>query len=323
MGKRDRFGTPVSGRSAAVPGLEKQVGLFLNTVPVRVALNPAWSLWEQLPAIQERHIALMEHDGLGLSELQAMAGGGALFDTLLVVENYPDSGCESLDLGGIRVSGVHNRGYSHYPLALLVLPGRELTLLVENRGAVPDATALAERVRGLLTTLIRHPGTPVAALPTLTEGERRHLAAVNATARAVPRTTLRDLLAEQAARTPDALALVDEWESLTFRNVRGRVTALAKRLRALGVRPGDVVAVGGAPPPPPPPSDPAGILGGGGPSSPPPPPPPRGGGPPLAAAPPPAGGGAQWAPPPRLRRLWMPVLTPRPPSGGASRKVST
>ncbi|GAA4257550.1 amino acid adenylation domain-containing protein [Azospirillum formosense] len=238
------FGTPVSGRSAAVPGLEEQVGLFLNTVPVRVALDPARPLWEQLPAVQERHIALMEHDGLGLSELQAMAGGGALFDTLLVVENYPDSGYDALDLGGVRVSGVHNRGYSHYPLALLVLPGRELTLLVENRGAVPGAAALAERVRGLLSTLARHPETPVAALPTLTETERRHFAAVNATARAVPRTTLRDLLAEQAARTPDALALVDDWESLTFREVRRRVTALARRLRALGVRPGDVVAVG-------------------------------------------------------------------------------
>ncbi|CAO3456797.1 Enterobactin synthetase component F, serine activating enzyme (EC 2.7.7.-) [Azospirillum argentinense] len=238
------FGTPVSGRSAAVPGVEEQVGLFLNTLPVRVALDPARSLWEQLPAVQERHIALMEHDGLGLSELQSMAGGAALFDTLLVVENYPDSGYEALDLGGVRVCGVHNRGYSHYPLALLVLPGRELTLLVENRGAVPDAAALAERVRGLLTTLVRHPKTPVAALPTLTEEERRHLAAVNATTRAVPRTTLRDLLVAQAARTQDALALVDERESLTFRAMRRRVTALAGRLRALGVRPGDVVAVG-------------------------------------------------------------------------------
>ncbi|TWA72710.1 amino acid adenylation domain-containing protein [Azospirillum brasilense] len=238
------FGTPVSGRSSAVPGVGEQVGLFLNTLPVRVALDPARPLWEQLPAVQERHIALMEHDGLGLSELQAMAGGAALFDTLLVVENYPDSGCESLDLGGVRVSGVHNRGYSHYPLALLVLPGRELTLLVENRGAVPDTATLAERVRNLLSALARHPETPVAALPTLTEGERRHLAAVNATARTVPRTTLRDLLAMQAAHTPDAPALVDERESLTFCTVGRRVTALAGRLRALGVRPGDVVAVG-------------------------------------------------------------------------------
>ncbi|PWC38162.1 non-ribosomal peptide synthetase [Azospirillum sp. TSO22-1] len=238
------FGTPVSGRSATVAGLEEQVGLFLNTLPVRVALDPAQQLWSQLPAVQDRHIALMEHDGLGLSDLQGLAGGATLFDTLLVVENYPDSDYDALDLGGVRVAGVHNRGYSHYPLALLVLPGRELTLLVENRGAVPDARALAERVRGLLETLVRRPETPVAAIPLLTDAERSRLMAVNATARIVPPETLRSLLAAQALRTPDAVALVDEREALTFRQVRRRVAHLAGRLRAMGVRPGDVVAVG-------------------------------------------------------------------------------
>ena len=238
------FGTPVSGRSGTVAGIGEQVGLFLNTLPVRVALDPARPLWPQLPAIQERHIALMEHDGLGLSDLQALAGGAALFDTLLVVENYPDSDYDDLDLGGVRVAGVHNRGYSHYPLALLALPGRELTLLVENRGAVPDARALAERVRGLLEALARRPERPVAAMTTLTEGEQALLAAVNGTARAVPSTTLCDLLRDQARRTPDAVALVDDRESLTFREVRRRVARLAGQLRAMGVRTGDVVAVG-------------------------------------------------------------------------------
>ncbi|NYZ13642.1 amino acid adenylation domain-containing protein [Azospirillum sp. RWY-5-1] len=238
------FGTPVSGRSGAVVGLAEQVGLFLNTLPVRVALDPARPLWVQVPAIQDRHIGLMEHDGLGLSDLQALAGGGALFDTLLVVENYPDSGLDAIDSGGLRVAGVHNRGYSHYPLALLVLPGRELTLLVENRGAVPDARALAERVRGLLEALVQLPDTPVAALPLLTDGEQRHLAAVNDTARRIPGETLRGLLAAQAQRSPDAVALVDGRERLSFCQVRRRVAHLAGRLRAMGVRTGDVVAVG-------------------------------------------------------------------------------
>ncbi|CAO3429843.1 amino acid adenylation domain-containing protein [Azospirillum endophyticum] len=238
------FGTPVAGRSAAVAGIEEQVGLFLNTLPVRVTLDPARPLWTQLPAIQDRHIALMEHDGLGLSDLQALAGGATLFDTLLVVENYPDSAYDRLDLGGLRIAGIHNRGYSHYPLALLVLPGRELTLLVENRGAVPDARALAERVRGVLETLVRQPDTAVAALPLLTAGDRRLLAAVNDTAQVVPPATLRSLLIAQAQRTPSAVALVDGTESLSFDAVRQRVTRLAGRLRAMGVRAGDVVAVG-------------------------------------------------------------------------------
>ncbi|SMH47323.1 non-ribosomal peptide synthetase [Azospirillum agricola] len=238
------FGTPLSGRSGAVAGIAEQVGLLLNTVPVRVRLDPAAPLWPQVAGIQDRHVELMEHDGLGLAEIQALAGGGPLFDTLLVVENYPDSDYLGLDLDGVAITGIHNRGYSHYPLALLVLPGRELTLLVENRGAVADPHALAKRILGVLEALATQPETPVAALPLWTAAERGLVAAVNATARPVPPLTLRDALAAQAARTPDALALIDDTHRLTFREVRQQVTHLASRLRAMGVRTGDVVAVG-------------------------------------------------------------------------------
>lgn len=238
------FGTPVSGRSGEIDGIAEQVGLFLNTVPVRVRLRPDASLWSQMEEIQRRHIALMEHDGLGLGDIQALAGGVPLFDSLLVVENYPDSDYLGLDLAGVAIRGIHNRGYSHYPLALLVLPGAELTLLVENRGAVPDPRGLAERVLGLLETLAAEPETPVAALPLQTGEERRFLATVNDTAWPLPVQTLRDTLTAQAARTPDAVALTDENHSLTFRAVRRQVTHLAARLRAMGVRTGDVVAVG-------------------------------------------------------------------------------
>ncbi|MGF7176923.1 non-ribosomal peptide synthetase [Azospirillum doebereinerae] len=238
------FGTPISGRSGAVEGIAEQVGLFLNTIPVRVRLRPETSLWAQMPAMQDRHIELMENDGLGLGDIQALAGGATLFDSLLVVENYPDSDYLGHDLDGVAVRGIHNRGYSHYPLALLVLPGEELTLLVENRGALPDPRRLADRLLGLLTGLIEQPERPVAAIPLQTDEERRFLAAVNDTARALPAVTLRDTLVAQAARTPDAVALIDAEHSLTFRAVRHQVADLARRLRAAGVRPGDVVAVG-------------------------------------------------------------------------------
>ncbi|MCW2246590.1 amino acid adenylation domain-containing protein [Azospirillum fermentarium] len=237
------FGTPVSGRSGAIDGIGDQVGLFLNTIPVRVPLLPGLSLWDQMPAIQDRHIERMEHDGLGLGEIQALAGGAALFDTLLVVENYPDSGYLDRDIGGLRVREIHNRGYSHYPLALLVLPGDELTLLVENRGAVADAPALAERVRGLLSTLLREPERPVAALPLVTDDEVRLLESVNATRHPLPPLTLRDALRVQAVRTPDAVALTGDGHTLTFAEVRQQVRHLAHRLRGMGVGPGAVVAV--------------------------------------------------------------------------------
>lgn len=237
------FGTPVSGRAAQVPGIEAQVGLFLNTVPVRVRLEAGASLWDQMEAMQSRHARLMEHDGLGLGEIQEAAGSGALFDTLLVVENYPDSDYLDQDVAGLRLADIRNRGYSHYPLALLVLPGAALTLLVENRGALADAGAFARRIAGLLEALAAAPGLPLAALPMASAEDIAFMASINATERPLPALTLRDLLVAQAARTPEALALTDAAATLTFREVRHQVLRLAGDLRAAGVVPGAVVAV--------------------------------------------------------------------------------
>ncbi|MCF3639292.1 amino acid adenylation domain-containing protein [Rhizobium sp. TRM95111] len=237
------FGTPVAGRSAPIDGIGNQIGLFLNTIPVRVDLRPDVSLWAQAETIQTRHAVLMEHDALGLAEIQTMAGGKPLFDTLLVVENYPDSDYLGLDIDGLAVTGIHNRGYSHYPLALLVLPGRELTLLIESRGAVDDAQAVAERVAALLEALILDPEQPVATLPVRSARDRALVTTVNATDQTLPSLTLRDLLLAQAGRTPDAVALQDETGTLTFREVRRQALHLAARLRRQGVCTGDIVAV--------------------------------------------------------------------------------
>ncbi len=238
------FGTPVSGRSEAIDGIGDQVGLFLNTVPVDVQLDPTQPLWPQLDALQQRHAERMAHDGLGLAEIQRLAGG-PLFDTLLVVENYPDSDYLTEPLPGpLRVTDVHNRGTSHYPLALLVLPGDGgLTLLLEDRGAGPDGAALLERLSTWLELLLTQPATPLHRLPLQTAGEARFVAAVNATARALPERTLRSWLAEQAGRTPDAPALIDDGHRLSYAEVRQQVLALAARLQAAGAGPGRIVAV--------------------------------------------------------------------------------
>ncbi|WUR15612.1 amino acid adenylation domain-containing protein [[Empedobacter] haloabium] len=242
------FGTPVAGRSAPVDGIGEQVGLFLNTVPVRVRLEAHVPLWPQLAALQHQHAQLQEHDGLGLAEIQRAAGGATLFDTLLVVENYPDNSYLAQALPGtdgqpLRAGEVHNRGYSHYPLALLVLPGDAITLLVENRGALADADALAARVLQLLRTALATPELPLARYPLLTAAETRMLDAVNATAHPLPPATLRSALAAQAERTPRAPALCDAEHALDYGQLRQQVRVLAGQLAAQGVGPGDIVAV--------------------------------------------------------------------------------
>src|SRR6476646_8630654 len=83
------FGVTVAGRPPEVAGIENMVGLFINTLPLRVQLPPGTALLELLRQVQASQSRLMEHQHLGLAEVQGLAGLGELFDTLVVFENYP------------------------------------------------------------------------------------------------------------------------------------------------------------------------------------------------------------------------------------------
>ncbi|MEN3810128.1 amino acid adenylation domain-containing protein [Chromobacterium piscinae] len=239
------FGSPVSGRFSPVDGVDEHIGLFSNTIPVRVVLRPDATLWDQLADLQARQIRLLEHDGLGLAEIQRLAGAATLFDTLLVVENYPDQDMQSRDYHCARIASLRNRGHTHYPLTVLALPGDRLRLLIEYRDLVKQPQQLAERMLALLEHLAYQPELPWSAFNPLTGSERELIEQVNATATAtvIPETTLPSLLEAQAARTPDAPALLDEARALSYAETRAQVAHLAGRLADAGVKPGDIVAV--------------------------------------------------------------------------------
>lgn len=238
------FGAPVSGRSEAEAGLDEHVGLFTNTLPVRVRLRPDLPLVDQLSALQGRQIALMEHDGLGLGEIQRLAGVSTLFDTLLVVENYPDDArLYAGDFAGLRLVRARNRGYTHYPLTLMALPGRMLELRLEYREGVAAPERLARRVLQLLEQLVDAPDAPLAALAIVTPDERATIVAANETRVATPPSTLCELLEAQARRTPHAPALIDADNALSYAQVRRQVARLASRLAEAGIGRGDRVAV--------------------------------------------------------------------------------
>ena len=83
------FGVTVAGRPPEIAGIESMVGLFINTLPLRVRLPADKPLIALLRELQERQSQLMAHQHLGLAEIQGLAGLGELFDTLVVFENYP------------------------------------------------------------------------------------------------------------------------------------------------------------------------------------------------------------------------------------------
>ncbi|HEY6788907.1 MAG TPA: amino acid adenylation domain-containing protein, partial [Trebonia sp.] len=245
------FGATVSGRPAELDGVEHMVGLFINTVPRRARLRPGSPLADLLATMQRDRARLLAHEHLGLPEILRTAGGGELFDSLVVVENYPPGPAGpggDAGPGGLRVAGVTVTEATHYPLTLSAEPGLAgsggpLRLRLAYDGArVPDSTAraLLDRVTEVLASAPRLAGTTLRQLP-------RAAAAAGSGARGehqrVPWPTVLAAFEEQARRHPGAVAVASADQRLSYRDLAARAATLASHLARHGVGPGSVVAI--------------------------------------------------------------------------------
>ncbi len=241
------FGAPVAGRDSAIPGIADEPGLFLSTLPVRLQINPQQNLWQQLGLWQQQHLRSMEHDNLPLAEILRVSQLGEGFDTLLVVENYPDHDYLHKNLGqgetAVRINQVTNRGYSHYPLALLVLPGQTWDLLLESRVPGLDGDQLLRRLSFLLEQALRLADQPLLSWQWCMPDEVNWLASLNQTAMPVSARHLPELLLCQRLATPDAPALSDANAQLSYLQMHEQVQTLAYQLHSAGVQSGAVVAI--------------------------------------------------------------------------------
>ena len=161
----------MAGRPAELAGVENMVGLFINTLPLRMKLAPDQPLSELMRQIQSSGSDLMAHGTLGLSEIQQIAGVGELFDTLMVFENYPvDRQALAAEARGIRLGRVSGHDATHYPLSLMVRPGDELQLRLDYRPDLFDASSIAvlsERLIRLLSAAAAAPQRPIGSLSIL------------------------------------------------------------------------------------------------------------------------------------------------------------
>ncbi|MGW7535471.1 non-ribosomal peptide synthase/polyketide synthase [Amycolatopsis sp. NPDC054798] len=234
------FGATVSGRPAELPGADDIPGIFINTLPVRVRLDGARGVSDWLRDLQAAQAESRRFGHVGLTKLQAWSGGGSLFDSIVVFENYPID--EVSELRDVRAAER-----TSYPLGVVAYPGRRLSLILTHDPArIGDAAAarLAAHLEALVRGMIAAPHEPVSRVPMLSDAEIADLLAErNATARPVPEAAVPELFEAQARRTPDAVALVTDDEQITYRELDVRANRLAHRLLATGVQKEDRVAV--------------------------------------------------------------------------------
>ncbi|MFC9255606.1 amino acid adenylation domain-containing protein, partial [Amycolatopsis thailandensis] len=248
-GRRDVvFGCPVSGRPADVPGVERMIGQLGSTIPVRVRFDAADTASTVLERVHTESVRLTDHHHTGLPDIQRAAGVGDLFDTMLVMENFPLSSRARTSLApGLDLVGVDITDATHYPLTVIVLPGDEFTV---GLGYQPQAFTRDEAesygrwLRAVLHEIVADPARPVSRLRALDADEERAMLRLGEGPE--PRRERGGMLAEfgrWVRETPDAEAVVCRDRSLTYAELDRRANRLANTLIDAGVKPQDPVAV--------------------------------------------------------------------------------
>ncbi|MFD5570648.1 non-ribosomal peptide synthetase [Streptomyces cadmiisoli] len=249
------FGGSVAGRPPEIPGVDRMIGLFTNTVPVRVRVRPQEALTDLLRRVQDEQSELLAHQHTALADIQRDAGGD-LFDTMTTVENYPDAG-QLLNAGAaasvghaeaLRLTGATVDDATHYALSLTVVPGTRLLLRLEYRPdlcSAAEAGSIAARLRSVVAGVTGTPDAPVGRLALADAAERTALLA-RAAGPVLPGGPVEgpaELVARWAAAAGDRTAVTDGDTVLGYAELDRRADRLARLLVARGAGPDTVVAL--------------------------------------------------------------------------------
>ncbi|MFJ2961370.1 amino acid adenylation domain-containing protein [Streptomyces collinus] len=229
------FGVTVSGRDGE--GLSGIVGVLLNTVPMWTRARPDDTVRAYLSAVQAARVEAMEHEHLGLGEIQRASGHDTLFDNLFVLQNFLDMDAFAEMNARHGITAVKADDSTHYPFTWVVTPGDRLTVKLEYRdGDTGNARRLLDDYLSVLEDVARATG-PVGALPGLgpvpEPGERTD----------VGTDTVVDRFDQAADRDPQRVALVAHGATMTFAELRDRSRALAGVLAARGIGPETTVGL--------------------------------------------------------------------------------
>ncbi|KXU82829.1 hypothetical protein CR51_42505 [Caballeronia megalochromosomata] len=244
------FGTVLLGRMQGGEGADRVLGMFINTLPIRVRLHEV-SVGD---AVRHTHAALstlLHHEHASLALAQRCSGVAAPLPLFSALLNYRHGRASAKAEDAHTASGVsvlHGDERTNYPLLLSVNDfGDDFELVVQA-----DTRVDASRVAGymdctldaLALALAQSPSLPVRALEMLPLAEReRLLVKRNETATEAPETTVMALFEAQVEKSPGAVAVIHEADLLTYGELNARANQLAHHLIAAGVRPDDRVAI--------------------------------------------------------------------------------
>lgn len=237
------FGATVSGRPATLAGVESMVGLFINTLPVRMQVLPKTDLVSWLQQLQAYQSEMRSYEYSPLVQVQGwseMPRGVPLFESIVVFENYPIETSLNQQDGNLNFSDARGFEQTNYPLTLVVAPGLELSLRMIYDCQRFDAITIGSmlgHLQNLLKSIIANPQQRLQDLQLLSEGQRQQiLVKWNQTKQEYPQQQcIHQLFEAQVEKTPDAVAVVCGKEQLTYSQLNCRANKMAHYLQSLGV----------------------------------------------------------------------------------------
>lgn len=239
------FGANTSGRPVNLTGVESGVGLFVNSLPVRVQVNGNDSLIPWVKKLQTKQAEARHYEYSPLVQVQGwseLPKGVPLFNSLIAFENYPVDAALRQRNKSLEIADFSVVNRTNYPLSVLVVPDEKLLLkIICDRRYFDDATIT--RMLGHLQTLLEgmaaNPEQQLKDIPLLTPTEQ-HLCLVkwNNTQKEYPlHLCLHQLIEAQVEKTPNAVAVVFADQKLTYQELNNRANQLAQYLQKLGVKP--------------------------------------------------------------------------------------
>ncbi|WP_111882618.1 non-ribosomal peptide synthetase, partial [Paracidovorax anthurii] len=246
------FGVTVAGRPLELQGIQETVGLFINTIPLRVRLpESAGGVGPWLRALFAQNLEMRQHEHVPLVEIQSLAEtprGANLFDSIFVFENAPVDAEVASRASDLNVSFKGNRTHTNYPITVVVVPGTELVLQLSYDArlfAHADVVRLLASLRHVLMQLSCTPPGVFHELRVLPQDERNRLRQLCTGAQEEhgQREGYARLFDAQARRHAQRVAARSQGEQRTYAQLQAHAARLGAALGDAGVRPGDVVAL--------------------------------------------------------------------------------
>ncbi|MCM3007886.1 amino acid adenylation domain-containing protein [Bacillus subtilis] len=246
------FGSIVSGRPEEIPGIESMIGLFINTVPVRVRSEEGMTFAQLMENMRESAIASKSYDTYPLYEIQAQTEQKqALIDHIMVFENYPikqEMDSDQSNETKLKVANFRGEEQTNYDFNFIVIPGNNIEVRFQYNANVYDrlnVKQIGNHLTHLMNQVVLNPDVLLERLSVTTEEETtKILTTFNDTKTEYPRDkTIQELFEEQAERTPDQIAVVYEGQQLTYGELNKQANQLARTLQTEGVEPDQLVGI--------------------------------------------------------------------------------